>query len=290
MSINKKTPRVLIPKTINEALEFAMNEPAAEFWAGGTQMTGHSTSKSVINMPNVVIALGHVEELARASRSERSLEIGSMMSLDRLRSIGRRTLPSGLYEAIAEVGNRPIRCRATIGGHLAMKERIGDLKPLLQLLDTRVEIRFLKKKRNRRKSLSSSRRIPLGQINEKPGLCPGELITKISIPTEQWDFGVFKKIRPTEDENRVLVFAALAQMDKGILSECRMAFSDGTRNILRNRELELILAGRPLSFGEREYAMLDGSIDKMTLIWKKHEYERRAARLLVREFLNSVTK
>lgn len=156
MSLNRTSPRVLFPKTINEALEFVVSERDADFWAGGTQITGYSTSKSVIKMPDVVIALGHVEELARASRSERSLELGSMMSLDRLRSIGRHTLPTGLYDAIAAVGNRPIRCRATIGGHLAMSGRIGDLKPFLQLLETRVEIRFLKKKRKRRKSLSST--------------------------------------------------------------------------------------------------------------------------------------
>jgi CO/xanthine dehydrogenase FAD-binding subunit len=280
----------MFPRTINEALEIAVNEPDGVFWAGGTQISRYSSLKTVIDFPGVVISLSHVEELARASRSEHSLEIGSMMTLDRMASIGRNTLPGGLYETLLGIGNRPLRCRATIGGHLAMTGNIGDLKPLLQLLETRIETRYLREVRNRRKPLVTVRKIPLAQLDEKNGLSKGELITRISIPTENWSLCTCRKISPSTENSRVLIFAALARVEKGVLSDWRMAFSDGFQSVLRDRDLEVDLTGRPLPFGEKEYDTLDESVERLTSVWMNRVYERKTARILARGFLSSVER
>jgi CO/xanthine dehydrogenase FAD-binding subunit len=188
------------------------------------------------------------------------------------------------------IGNRPLRCRATIGGHLAMTNSIGDLKPLLQLLETRIEIRYLREVSKRRKPPVTIRKIPLAQLDEKNGLSKGELITRISIPTENWNLSVCRKISPSTENSRVLIFAALARVEKGVLSDWRMAFSDGLQSVLRDRDLEVDLTGRPLPFGEKEYETLDESVDRLTSAWVNRVYERKTARILARGFLNSVEK
>lgn len=286
--LNKHTsPRVFFPRTINEVLETSSSETDATFWAGGTRLSRFPGNKSVIDLPKNVVSLGMVEELARASRSEHSLEIGAMMTLDRMAAIGRSTLPAGLYEAIIRVGNLPLRCRATIGGHLAMKDRIGDLRPILQLLETKVETRYLRERRGRRKPVSSVRKFPIALLEEKPGLSKGELITKISIPTESWTKGVYQKIHPTEDPDRYLIFTALARIEKGVLIEWRMAFSNGLSGVLRDRELEVDMAGRPMPLSDKEYDTIDEAIDRLTAVWEKKSYERETAKSLARGFLNS---
>ncbi|MCK5251197.1 MAG: FAD binding domain-containing protein [Spirochaetaceae bacterium] len=280
------SPRVLFPRTINEALEMTGVEPDAVFWAGGTHLSRITNRKVVIDLPKVVISLGNVEELARASRSEHSLDIGAMMTLDRLASIGKSTLPAGLYNAITRIGNHPLRCRATIGGHLALRDRLGDLRPLLQLLETKIETRFLRERRGRRKPVSAIRKFPIALLEEKPGLSKGELITRISIPTENWNIGVYEKVFPAADTGRILIFTALARIEKNVLIEWRMAFSDGRTGVLRDRELEVDMAGRPLPLSPRELESLDEAVDAMTAPWENRIYERETAKSLARGFLN----
>jgi len=279
------SPRVFFPRTISEALELTRSETDAVFWAGGTHLSRYSENKPVITLPKNVISLGQVEELARASRSEHSLEIGAMMTLDRLAAIGKTTLPAGLFEAIGRIGSRPMRCRATLGGHLAIRETIGDLRPLLQLLETTVETRTLKERHGRRKAVSSSQKFPIALLEEKSGLDEGELISRISIPTESWDAGVCRKVFPTEDTRRYLIFTALARIEKEVLTELRLAFSDGYTGILRDRDVEVDLAGRPLPLSGRELESLDEAVDAITSPWEGRNYEKDCAKKLARSFL-----
>jgi len=261
------------------------SEADAVFWAGGTHLSRYSKKTTVIDLPKNVISLGQVEELARASRSEHSLEIGSMMSLDRLAAIGPSTLPAGLYEAIIRVASKPVRCRATIGGHLAVKDKIGDLRPILQLLETTVETRSLKEQSKRRTKSTISRRFPIALLEEKPGLGAGELISKISIPTESWDFGTYRKVFPGRDNDRYLIFTALARSEKGVLTELRIAFSDGYTGILRNRDVEVAMAGRPLPLSEKDLESLNEAVDSITAPWDTRKYERQTVKRLVENFI-----
>ncbi len=290
MNLKYTSPRVFFPKSISEALERNRSEADAVFWAGGTHLSRYTENKTVISLPKNVISLGMVEELARASRSEHSLEIGSMMTLDRLAAIGRNTLPAGLYDAIIRIGSRPMRCRATIGGHLAVKDKIGDLRPLLQLLETTVETRSLKERHGRRKALSLTRKFPIALLEGKPGLGGGELICRISIPTESWDYGTYKKIIPTEDEERFFIFTALARVEKEVLTDLRMAFSDGYTGVLRDRDVEVGMAGRPLRLNTKELESLDDAVDTITEPWEKRDYEKETAKRLVRSFMNHISR
>jgi len=241
--------------------------------------------REFIDLPRTVISLGSVEEMVRASRSEYGLDIGAMMTLERLLHIGKGALPTGLYEAIRCVGTLPLRNRATVGGHLALQGRIGDLHPLLQLLDTRIEIRS-PGRRSRKRSLV--RKIPIALLDKETLLKSKGLISKISIPPDYWDIGFHKKILLGNDDKRFLIFTALASIKEGVLSECRIAFSVGYTEILRDRELEVDMTGQPLPFGHRELKTLDEGILKLTAPWKTSSYKRRAAIACARGFLKQI--
>lgn len=280
------SPRVLFPKTIAEALELSDSEPEALFWAGGTRFAENTPRHgNFIDLPRVVIALSLVEELARASRSENSLEIGAMMSLDRLAGIGRNALPAGLSDVLSSIGTRPLRSRATIGGNLGSKGRRGDLTPILQLLDAKVEIRYLRERKGRRKPVPSVRRIPLVLLEEEDGLRRGDLITRISIPTELWNFAVVEKLPPSFPGAPELIFQAVARLDKGTLVDWRMSFWDGWGPILKNRNIEASLAGSPLPLPRRSLDTLDDAVSETTSVWKDRKTDREAAKSLARAFM-----
>lgn len=279
-------PRVLFPKTVNEALEMMESEDGAVFWAGGTSLARSGSRKDTIEIPKVVVTLSLVEELSRASRSENGLEIGSMMSLDRLADIGRNTLPPAMPQVIAGIANRPLRCRATLGGHLMMNRPSGDLRPLLQLLDSKVEVRFLRRRRGRGKPAPANRGIPIASLDDpEEGLPPGSLITRVNIPGGGWNFGRFEKVRPAGEGGRILRFYAAARIEKNTLAEFRAAFSDGHSGIFRDREFEASMAGRPLPMSRRKTdAVLEAS-ELMNAPWNGHAFDRDASLSLTREFL-----
>ena len=284
MKNKHSAPRVLFPRTVGEAIELAISEPNAVYWAGGTILAGSSGSSDLLLLPRTVISLGLVEELAKASRSEHNLEIGAMMTLDRLASIGRSVLPVALPEAIATIGNRPIRCRATLGGHLAASSGFGDLRTLLQILDAVAETRFLRDRKRRRKPVAAARKLPVGRLEAESGLRRGELVTKIIIPTGNWNLGDFRRIGPDPASPRKIIFAGLARVEKGMLAEWRMAFSSGD-SIVRDRELEIGLSGRPLPMSSKELDTVEDSVEATAERSGLDEYGRRVVANLARGFL-----
>ena len=293
MVFKQAAPRVLFPRTINQALEYYGSESDAVFWAGGTGFArrGSRVGRRV-ELPKVVIALSLVEEMARASRTDSSLEIGATMSLDRLAAIGRNALPPGLNDVLSGIGTRPLRCRATIGGNLASGNRHdglakGDLLPLLQLLDAKVEIRYLRERKGRRKPVATVKRIPLMVLEEEHGLRRGDLMTRISIPTGTWNFAVVEKLVPVDRDSTPLIFQAVAQVEKNTLVDWRMIFWDGEGPYLRHRDIEASLAGSPLPLTRRSTEMLDeavlqtvgdiGKTDRQTAVCLARTFLKRAA-------------
>lgn len=285
-------PRILFPRTVNEALELAMEQPTAIIWAGGTWLSGISSDRDYIDLPSAVISLGRIDELHRASRSDRALELGAMMTLDQIAGFGPSTLPSGLSHALTTVGTRPLRCRATLGGHLAVSDILGDLWPLLVILDTQVEIKYLKNRR-RRRSLPSVRRIPLAMLEEKSSedrrLMKGEIITRIRIPNEPWDYSVFQKVLPKGgNDTRRLLFAGIARVEKGFVTGVRIAVSIGKGLVLRNRDLEADLSGRSIPLNSRERESVVESLDSLTAPWAEKPYERESFRRMAVSFLDAL--
>ncbi|PIE04299.1 MAG: hypothetical protein CSA76_04945 [Spirochaetales bacterium] len=292
--VSKHTsPRVLFPQSINEALQMAAGENSPVFWAGGTGITASlKPNSSLLNLPKVIISLRMLDELTRASRSELGMEIGSMVTLDRLASIRRRILPPGLPETLALTGNKPLRCRATLGGHIAQalnRKEQGCLLPLLQLLEATVEIRYLRE-RPRRKPVSAVKRIPLTQLENEEGLGSSQLITRVNIPASSWNFVVVEKLPSSESTASPLLFHSLARIEKSVLTDWRAAVSDATGRILRNRETEAVVSGRSLPFSARDRSALEDGIKWLTKPWEDRPEDCAAVLRLAFDFMRKAAE
>ncbi len=301
--VNKYTsPRVLFPGTINEALELAARENSPVFWSGGTAITDRPESHStLINLPKAIISLRMINELTRTARSETGMEISSMVTLDRLASISRRILAPGIFETLTLIGSRPLRCRATLGGHIAeyfIKSKSdqstcthpsGYLVPLLQLLDASVEIRYLRE-RARRKPVSAVKRIPLTLLEGEEGLGSREIITKINIPAGGWNFVVVECLPSEDNSASPLLFQALAKVEKSVITDWRIAVMDGTGKILRNRETEAILSGHSLPLSEKDISSLENGIKGLTESWENRKKDQNTVLRLTHYFMRKVSE
>ncbi len=216
--------------------------PLAQFWAGGTQIL-FGQGKKLLNLEKTIITLNNIEDLKSITRTERYLELGSMVYLSRMLKL-ERILPPLLREVLSTISQPQIRNMATLGGNLAGESRYFDLASPLCALGAHIELR----------TKQGSRWIPASrfiQPGKKKNLKAGELITRVRIPLEPWDFYTYRKLGPPdwirEDSAN---FTFVARVQKETIEELRLVFCG--KNCIRDRDLESTMAGKTLPLSQKE--------------------------------------
>ncbi|HET7929748.1 MAG TPA: FAD binding domain-containing protein [Actinomycetota bacterium] len=118
---------VLLPRTLEEALEIAASNPGVVPIAGGSDVMVE------LNMdlahPETLMDVSRLPELREIRRENGSLFLGSGVTYTRIM----RELPghTALVQASRSVGSPQIRNRGTVGGNLGTASPAGDALPVL---------------------------------------------------------------------------------------------------------------------------------------------------------------
>ena len=237
------------PDSISEAVQVHARLPHALLYAGGTYILSQRPGR-FLSLPSHVISLQDIGELRRINRTERYIEIGSGIPLREIARLGEPNLPHVLYQAIRHVGPPTVGGLATIGGNIAIPGRIMTLVPTLAILDAKAELRRPR----------GSRWIAVSRVHHADGtleLQPGEIITRIRIPLENWNVQAFRRFGtemvPTSSP---LTFCGIARVTNGIVEEIRVIGSAGGRLMFRNTQIEAELVGRRVPIGGRDVVQL----------------------------------
>jgi CO/xanthine dehydrogenase FAD-binding subunit len=233
------------PKDLAELLELLRRLPGALLYAGGTEILREQGGRSV-QLPPEIICIHALPELRRAGLTERFLEIGAAVTLGEILDLGESALPALLSDAIKGVGTPALRNLATLGGNLACRSRFMDSWAALACLDALVELRDA----GGATWMNVNR---LAGEDGRPAFPQGGVLTRIRVPLEKWDALALRKVGgrdyPGPD---TAVFALAARVDKGQLSEFRLAYAGQTA--LRFREIETSMLGHSLPLSLRERA------------------------------------
>lgn len=236
---------IYTPDTTAELLQSYHKFGKALIYSGGTYILKYMYPSSS-KLPNHIIYTGNIEELKRISSTDRYLEVGGNATLSRLLYIGKPHLPKVLYNAINSAGPIQILNMATIGGSLCTGDFRLNLLSALYILDTIVEVR----------SLRRSQWVPINRFFTKKHtiiLEPNEIVTRIRIPNQSWNYAEFIKIGDHFSiDNTEMIFCAVAQKNKDIVSGFRVAIGNFQGWIFRSPEIEAELVGRRLPLSEKE--------------------------------------
>lgn len=125
---------VLLPRTLQEALELRAANPSALPIAGGTDVMVEINFD--LSRPEVVIDIARLPELRAWREEDGTLFLGAGVSYTRIL----RELPQlrALAEASRSVGSPQIRNRGTVGGNLGTASPAGDAIPVLAAYDAEV--------------------------------------------------------------------------------------------------------------------------------------------------------
>lgn len=255
--------QVFFPATFQELFSAWNRFPNAAPYAGGTGII-RSQGRQILNLPPIILSLEKLEELHRISRSERYLEIGSMVTLNRIIRLG-KIVPAALTRCLENIAGTQLRNLATIGGNICFPARRLDASAALTALDAQYELR----------SAQASRWISASRFFPMPGptaLNAQELLTRIRVPLDQWDYSVYKKFTRHESGNNVVVF--LIKTQKNLLTDIRVVYKTDT--ILRDKNSETVLIGKQLPVSRRITADFIGRWETFLLgIQDADEFSRK---------------
>lgn len=205
----------------------------------GLKILGSGTAEQHLHfseqlaLDQTALFLRNIEELKQIDKKERYIDFGSASTLTSMIDVGRKKLPSVLYEALISTANPLVRNIATLGGNICSNERKMTLFAPLLALDAKLEFKS---------SMQDSLFIPVSKFEE---IKPLHILSRIRVPIEDWDVAIFKKLGPAGGiTSESASFTFLAQSEKGILSDVRIAFCGIVS--LRSDELENRLIGTRL--------------------------------------------
>lgn len=125
---------VLLPRTLDEALEMKAATPGAVPIAGGTDLMVEINFDR--RRPQAIIDVSRLPELAATRRENGDFFLGAGVTYADIVKALTRFRP--LVEASRTVGSPQIRSRATVGGNLGTASPAGDALPVLAAYDADV--------------------------------------------------------------------------------------------------------------------------------------------------------
>ena len=210
-------------------------------FAGGTGLYVNQISRIPKLLRNI-ISLEKIDELRKISRTERYLEIGSMVKLNQIIHLG-KIVPEGLTRCLENIADPQLRSQATIGGNICNSSGRKDASGPMIALDAQYEIRAAQSSR----WVSAARFSPQsGQIN----LAPQELLTRIRVPLEPWNFASYKKVNIAGSSQPGGGILFIFKNQKDILTDIRIVYSG--KAILKDKNSESMLAGKHLPLDRKD--------------------------------------
>jgi CO/xanthine dehydrogenase FAD-binding subunit len=229
---------IFTPTSYSELFSAWNRYPNAVPYAGSTELI-RGQGRQILELPPIIISLEKIEEIHRISRSERFIEIGAMAKLSQILNLG-KIVPLALRRCIEGIAGLQLRNLATIGGNLCFPERRLDSSAALTALEAQYELR----------TAQSVRWISASRFSSMPGptaLNPQELLTRIRVQLDNWDYTAYKKFHGQESQNKLVVF--LAKTQKNVLSDIRIIYK--TETIWRDKDSESIVIGKNLPLNKK---------------------------------------
>ena len=274
-----------VPATLEEALALLAGDPGRwKPFAGGTDLMVLLEAGRLEHTHYV--SLGRLGELRFISESGGSVSVGAMTTYADVQKSERLTAEFPMMGAAAlETGGIANQNRGTIGGNIANASPAADTPPALLAYDAELEL----------VSQRGSRRVPYDRFHtgyKKMDLAGDELIRAIHLPRRSGSRRHFYRKVGTRRAQAIskVCLAGTIEMDRGAIAYARLALGSVAPTVIRARNTEAVITGRPLdaeTVGAARTAVLS-DISPIDDIRSTAHYRAAVAGNLIEELLTSI--
>lgn len=264
--------RVEIPNTLSELWELLLYD-GAKIIAGGTDLMVRIRAKA--EKPSLLVDIARLPEFRLFENREGTFSIGAALTHAELL---KKDLPGVLHDAISTIGSPQIRNMGTIGGNICNASPAGDSILPLYLYDADVVLL----------SKDGERRVPIGEFIKGPGkidLRKGEALLKIVFTDRYKDYThIFKKIgKRAAMTISVVSMGLIFKLENDIIKDIKIAYGAVSPTVVRIREAEEYLKGKPIEDKVLEEAksIIQKNISPIDDIRATGEYRREVAGNLI---------
>jgi CO/xanthine dehydrogenase FAD-binding subunit len=261
--MQKNSKAVYYAKNLSDIFYNLKTVPHLKILAGCTQCE-RTTDGQCYNLPDSSLVVRAIPELKKISRREHFITFASAVTLNSILELGKKHVPSVLYEAVQHTATSSIRNLATIGGNICAANYKTSLYAALAALDAELEY----------KSPRETKTKPFAYFT---GIPEGYVLTEVKIPLEDWTVSIYKRLGPqtilSEESGS---FCFLADTSRGILGDFHIVYCGDI--FLRSRELENKLIGSRLPLNRHsidnlinDYATIFSSAFVKTEKYKEEE-------------------
>jgi xanthine dehydrogenase small subunit len=226
------------PPDLSSALEFLQAHSEATVVAGATDI-GVRINKT-LSIPSTILDLNRVDELNHVTIEDGALVLGARASWTAIEHVCKELVPE-FHKIVALFGAPQIRHVGTIGGNIANASPIADSLPFLYVMDAVLELA----------SVEGTRSVPIAEFYKgykQIDLQPGELIVRVRVPLPAGDelLRLYKVSRRRDLDIASFTAAIRIRLDSETIDKAAIAFGAVGPTVIRARETEAFLRGRPL--------------------------------------------
>jgi xanthine dehydrogenase small subunit len=270
--------RFVAPRSLTELTGLLAREPMALILGGGTDV-GLWVTKQHRDLP-LVVATDHVAALRRIAATDAHVTIGGAVTYaDAMEALA--AMHPAIGALIRRIGSRQIRERGTIGGNVANASPIGDMPPLLLVLDAVLILA----------STEGVRRLPVEQFFQgyrTTALLAGEVLAAIEIPRPSGDtrLGVYKVSKRFDQDISAVCAAFALRLEGGRVVSMRIAYGGMAAIPRRATTAEDALTGKSWTVDTIRAAMaeVDAAFTPLSDMRASADYRTLVARNLLLKF------
>jgi CO/xanthine dehydrogenase FAD-binding subunit len=274
-----KNNKLILPESINELHQTVLENPNSIFFAGGTYIM--KNRKMFLDSSDVkIISLEKIKELFDVTRNIKHVEVGAMVTTNKLLEIGNLAFNDLLLSTLSNTATHIVRNQITIGGALATSNIRFSLPGTLSCMGASIELLDFSKNKMTTKLVPVEKMYKNGLIL----LEKGNLIKKIKIPLDTFDFERFYCIgNPVKEPESTVIFAFRSDINQTLINNIKLSVTFPKAGIFTSSIVSSELDGAEIpiipksaiSISNKFISEIDKNIEGVTPLQKE-----RAKRIL----------
>jgi xanthine dehydrogenase small subunit len=275
------------PKSLKNAISFLAKHKNVKIISGGTDLgVQHNKGR---DFPDHLLSLHAIKELYKIKKTGNLLSIGSMVSLEEIRTYSKKILPE--FSNLLDVFASPqIKHIATLAGNIANGSPIGDTMPFLLAADAQLKIKGKTGKLREQKLSEFYRGYKILNLKST------ELIAAIEVPIDHISTNIkFYKVSQRKDLDistvSLAIFAPSRHSSQKSKGSSRVALGGVAATPIRLQKLETFLNSHPINpeTTQRSASLLQDAIAPISDLRGSEQYRRVVLGHLITNYLTEVS-